>query len=260
MTLVNRFADKVEALKRYIRIVGVTQTIEFLVRGRSEMEVSVQWEGSPNPIWLRAGTTDIGTFVQIFIDEEYDLPYELGPNRPVAIIDAGANIGLSSIWFASRFPGARIVAVEPERANYELLVKNVVELPNVTPVNAAVWSHSGTLWIDDPGEGTWGFRTREVDDAANGAGTTPCVTIADLISEHELGSVDLLKLDIEGAEKEVLSSPEEWIGKIGAIVIELHDRFKSGCARAFYDAVGEFPIEHTRGEHVLVARVSQSGR
>jgi hypothetical protein len=74
------------------------------------------------------------------------------------------------------------------------------------------------------------------------------------MSKHDLSWVDLLKVDIEGAEKEVFSSPDEWIGSVSAIAIELHDRLKMGCSRSFYAAVTAFPIEQRRGENVFVAR------
>ena len=59
--------------------------------------------------------------------------YDFAVDRPSVIIDAGANIGLASIWFASKFPEARILAIEPEKSNYELLVRNVEPLHHVTP-------------------------------------------------------------------------------------------------------------------------------
>ena len=74
------------------------------------------------------------------------------------------------------------------------------------------------------------------------------------MSEYDLKWVDLLKVDIEGAEKEVFGSPDEWIGSVGAIAIELHDRFKPGCSRSFFAAVTAFPVEQTCGENVFVAR------
>ena len=95
-----------------------------------------------------------------------------------------------------------------------------------------------------------GVQTRELADLPHSAESVPCLSLADLISEYDLGWIDLLKVDIEGAEKEVFSSPSEWIGSVGAIAIELHDRFKTGCARSFYAAVSDFPVEQTMGENV----------
>ena len=247
---------KLARAKDYVAIIGLFSTVQWvfarhaglLVKTRS---VETRWKGSPHPIWLRSGTSDMNTFLQVLVDEEYDFPV----NRPAAIIDAGANIGLASIWFASKYPDARIIAVEPEKSNFDVLTRNVAPLPNVTPVHAALWSHPGTLAVDDPNdEGAWAFQTREFADSPSPVQTVPCLTVTELISEYDLKWIDLFKIDIEGAEKEVFDSPDEWIGSVGAIAIELHDRFKAGCSRSFYAAITAFPVERRRGENVFVAR------
>jgi hypothetical protein len=74
------------------------------------------------------------------------------------------------------------------------------------------------------------------------------------MSDYEVDRVNLLKLDIEGSEKEVFSNARPWIDRVDAISIELHDRFKPGCTRAFFGAVTDFPIELRRGEKILVIR------
>jgi hypothetical protein len=66
--------------------------------------------------------------------------------------------------------------------------------------------------------------------------------------------IDLLKLDIEGSEKEVLSDSDSWIRHVSAISMELHDRFIPGCSRAFFNAISDFSIELRRGEKILVSR------
>ena len=251
MSLIGRAMRKQKEVKEHFLVLGPYDTARYLFARQPGVLVAARWEGAPHPIWLRAGTSDIPTFLMVLDGAEYDVAVE----RPSVIIDAGANIGLASIWFASRFPEARILAVEPEKSNYDLLVRNVEPYSNVTPIHAAVWTHRGTLAIDDPRqEGAWAFQTRELADSLHPVENVPCLSLADLISDYGLGWVDLLKVDIEGAEKEVFSSPGEWIGSIGAIAIELHDRFKTGCARSFYAAVVDFPVEQNLGENVFVAR------
>jgi hypothetical protein len=80
------------------------------------------------------------------------------------------------------------------------------------------------------------------------------VTLTDVMRDHGLEKIDLLKLDIEGCEKEIFENSDPWIENVQAICLELHDRFKAGCSRAFYKAVDDFPIELRRGEDVLVTR------
>ena len=247
---------KLVQAKDYVATIGLFNTVQWVFarhtrRPVETRSVETRWKGSPHPIWLRSGTSDMNTFLQVLGDEGYDFPV----NQPAAIIDAGANIGLASIWFASKYPNARIIAVEPEKSNFDLLERNVAPFPNVTAVHAALWCHPGTLAVDDPNdEGAWAFQTRELADSPSSVQTVPCLTVSELMSEYDLKWVDLLKIDIEGAEKEVFDSPDEWIGSVGAIAIELHDHLKAGCSRSFYVATTEFPVEQMRGETVFVAR------
>jgi Methyltransferase FkbM domain len=84
------------------------------------------------------------------------------------------------------------------------------------------------------------------------------ITVADVIRDYNLDRIDLLKVDIEGSEKEAFADPGSWIALVDAICMEFHDRFKAGCSRSFFKAVEDFPVESWRGENVLVARQRSS--
>ena len=172
------------------------------------------------------------------------------------IFDCGAHVGFTSIWFATRYPHARIIAVEPEGSNYDLLVQNVTPFSNVTAVQAALWSHSGVVAIDDPGSGTWGFQPTRLERVAHPVATVESLTVNDVMDRFGFEHVDLLKIDIEGAENEVFSDTgaTKWIDSVGVIEVELHDRFRPGCSRAFFSRVGDFGVEITRGMNTFVAR------
>jgi hypothetical protein len=72
--------------------------------------------------------------------------------------------------------------------------------------------------------------------------------------DHQLESIDILKIDIEGAEKEVFADSTAWLGRVRAIIIELHDRLKPGCSRSFYNGSNGFDHEQYRGESVFLWR------
>jgi FkbM family methyltransferase len=199
---------------------------------------------------LRLGTTDVSVYRQVMVDQEYEFNLI---KQPRVIIDAGAHIGLASIWFATRYPNALIVAIEPEPGNFELLAANTASYPNVHALRAALWSTDSDVDLLDPGWGTWGFRIGEASRSKDGR-VVPGVTIASLMGQYGLTHIDLLKVDIEGAEIEVFSNCSSWIENVDGIVAELHDRFRPGCSRAFFHAVKEFPSEHWKGENVFVAR------
>lgn len=183
--------------------------------------------GTRAPVWLRARSSDIECFCQIFVHGELDVPV---PGQPRYVIDAGANIGLASVWLANRYPGATIDALEVDSANAALLRRNVGAYPNVSVVQQGLWSHACTLKILNPEAESWAFR---VGEAASGdpAGFS-ALSVGDLLSRRQRDRVDLLKIDIEGAEKEVFDASAAWIGRVGTLFVELHDRFKPGCSAA----------------------------
>jgi FkbM family methyltransferase len=215
--------------------------------------------GSKTKVLLRLGSSDISVFNGIFRWQEYGWELERAPRT---IVDGGAYIGLSAIYFTLRYPGVRVIAVEASEENFRLLVRNTSAFPNVEPVNAALWPRPGSLVLTDPGTGLWGLQVADAgtqdnaarEDAGESADSVRAITIPEIISDHQLERIDLLKVDIEGSEKELFAAPAPWLGQVDAICVELHDWFKAGCSRSFFAAVEDFSVEAWRGENVLVAR------
>jgi len=215
--------------------------------------------GSDLQLLVRLGTPDIIVFNDVYHGKENDWNFEVAPKT---IMDGGAYTGLSTAYFAARYPGAKIMAIEPSEDNFALLKRNVSKLENVYPLNAALWSESGSLVLTDPGRDYWGLTVQESDTDAGpdqpnsliSPTKVDALSISDLMNDYEVDRLNLLKLDIEGSEKEIFSDAHPWIDRVDAISIELHDRFKPGCARAFFGAVAEFPTELRRGEKILVIR------
>lgn len=234
--------------KRYARagLTGFYWTLHGKLTG-SQRLVTVRGPGIRFPFRIRVPSTDEPTYEEVFNRPDYRFD---ALRAPAVIVDAGANVGLTSILFANRFPGARILAIEPERGNYELLERNVEPYRNVTPIRAALWSENGTVSLVDPGNGSWGFMT---EAGADGERVKAC-TLDAVMREHGVERVDVLKVDIEGAEAEVFADPSAWIDRVDSIVIELHDRFKEGCGRAFRAASAGFDREWMSGNSVYVSR------
>jgi FkbM family methyltransferase len=201
------------------------------------------------PLTVRLGTVDLNTYVEVISNREYDFGYR----DPLVIIDAGAHIGFASVWFAQMFPDATIIAIEMEPDNFELLVANTKRYPNVHPLHAALWSSTGRVAVEDPGIGSWGFRAAEEP-----AGTVPAVTVSSVMKAFGLDHIDILKVDIEGAELRVFHESAAWIDKVDSVVAELHDHYLPGCSRAFFGALTGFTDERWRGENVFVARPGTS--
>jgi FkbM family methyltransferase len=166
---------------------------------------------------------------QVFADQDYALDalkrgaelraaYERIA-RPL-IVDAGANIGASAVYFSLFYPRAHVVAVEPERGNFELLERNTRGL-DVDARLAGIAAAAGTAALVDPGEGDWGYRTV----AAAAGGTVNMLSMSSLVSEEQVrgGEPFIAKIDIEGAEAELFSADTAWIDAFPLLIVELHD-------------------------------------
>jgi len=226
------------------------------------------------PLYLRARTTDVSLCREIFLNNAYDsdffespqvTPHAAPPAMPQVIIDAGANVGLSAVFYANRFPDARIIAIEPEPSNYEMLKKNTAPYPNITTVHAALWKENGALRLLDTGGGNTTFQVDEINQlsATEERGVVRAVTLEKLMEQFGIAYIDYLKMDVEGAEKEIFEHAAPWIDRVGTIAVELHDGMRSGCSESVRQAAKGFPYQWRRGEITYFARkerVAQSNR
>lgn len=184
---------------------------------------------------IRKNTTDNLVFRSVFIFKEFKLPIKI---KPKFIIDGGAYTGLSSLYYSSKYPNAKIFAVEPEESNFEILEKQTKKIHNITRIKAGLWYKDAFLKIVNGKTGKWDFTVKEIPKCE------PCsiktVTIDDLLKRSGFNEIDILKLDIEGSEKELFSKNyNSWINKVNIIVMELHDWMKEGCAQALYSAIDQ---------------------
>jgi FkbM family methyltransferase len=169
------------------------------------------------PLFARPGTSDLQCFQAVFGRRQQDIDLDFEPRL---IFDLGANVGYTAIDLALQYPNATIVAVEPEPTNAHILRLNTAAFPQVEVVEAGVWPRSAELAVEDVGNDRWGFQVREV---GAGEGDVRAVTVPELIEQVGARSVDLLKLDIEGAEHELLNENTEWLERVRTVLIEFHE-------------------------------------
>ena len=148
------------------------------------------------------------------------------------IVDGGANVGYASLFLADLVPEADLVAVEPGEATYEALRANVASEPRVTPVRGALWSHGDGVRL---GEGTAGSWSASVSEG----GTTPSFRLASIVEAIPNARLLILKLDVEGAEAEVLRDAAPLLAEVPCIMVEPHDFMGEGRASLapLYEAV-----------------------
>ena len=205
---------------------------------------------------------------QIFVDLQYSLSTlrrgvdlraftakrEAAGFRPL-IVDCGANIGATTLYFSTHIPNATVIAIEPERSNFELLVKNMADRANTKTVYAAISSVAGRAHIVDAGIGNWGYRTEFVDDQNSGTDSVPCITMREIYASHSVGFFPLIvKIDIEGAERDLFAAHTEWVSCTPLIIIELHDWLmpKAGTSRSFLQCVASLDRDFVHiGENIF---------
>jgi FkbM family methyltransferase len=137
------------------------------------------------------------------------------------ILDCGANVGLASLFFKRRFPGARVTAYEADPALCALAGANVRAngASDVEVVHAAVWTSSGHVTFRCEGSDS-GMIESLPGAVAGQSRTVPSVRLRDVLAAEP---IDLLKLDIEGAEDVVLDDCAPVLDRVGAIVMDLHE-------------------------------------
>lgn len=181
---------------------------------------------------------------EIFSQHHYYL--ELEKPNPV-IIDAGAHIGLSTFYFKRLFPDSLIIALEPNPKSYALLKKNLEanQIHRVLPLNLALWPLNQIItFYSDPSADSWWSNTRtQLTSATSATHTQTFSAQTTTLKELTQGigeKIDLLKLDVEGAEWDILFTSLDHFTHIDHYVIEYHP-FPS---RNLNDFCTSFPNSH----------------
>ena len=167
---------------------------------RTPQKLGLSFEGKPFDLWME-DRTGIAAFEEVFIRGEYavDIP------PPRTIIDAGANIGIASIYFCLRYPSARVYAVEPNPDVLETLKKNLKVFPRASVHQCAFTDKDGTidLHIHPTSSIASSLSARTKGGRIV---SVPSRTFDTFRNEQGIGTVDLFKFDIEGAEDRMLRS------------------------------------------------------
>lgn len=178
-------------------------------------------------LYLRNKFYDTSIFSQIFIYEELNFSLT---SEPKTILDCGANIGLATLYFKFKYPGTRIISVEPESSNFEMLKKNTGPYTGIDLIKKGIWNKTCDLYLIDNGEGHASFRVSEIDPQKNVVGQIEAIGINEIFEKFNLDSIDLLKMDIEGSEYPCFNTENiSWVNKTSCIAIEIHEHMYPGC-------------------------------
>ena len=190
---------------------------------------------------------DVLTFAEFFSKQHQIIPPELPPLDPVVVYDLGANIGAASLFLAAHHPGARFYGFEPLPENHEICARNYQNLPQSRVFAWAVGSRSGSApfrYIEND------MRAGRLSGAIPGATETSTkrvdveiVSIADLVTVKGLEPPDFIKIDVEGAELEVLTGLGEHADRVKWMLVETHGpELLASCLRWMLD--NGFNVRH----------------
>lgn len=201
----NRHKDKIGISKRNF--------LRFKKFGRNE-KLILETEFQQNAFEITSPYWFLHSLDEIYVQEVYR--YVSREKAPV-ILDCGANIGLSVLYFKKLYPAARITAFEADPKIYGTLQKNLStrQLQDVELVNAAVWVNNAAIEFES--DGTLGGKIDTEHHGKNGV-EVRAIRLRDYLQQP----IDFLKIDIEGAEYEVLKDCRDLLGNANNLFIEYH--------------------------------------
>jgi FkbM family methyltransferase len=224
-----RLTSDLASYREYMR---VRQATEHTSEGETEVELNI---GRLNgrPVWIREGTADVDTVWDVFI-HRYHLPPAYVQRRGVHLIwDLGANIGLTMADMAVEFPDARIIGVELDADNAALARRNFEPWDNHAElIEAAAWPEDGETWYHRWPGATSGYYAHEPTPGEEPQGPVVATLSLNTLLERTGGPVQFVKMDVEGAERELLTRNTEWAEQVGCIKVEVHgDYTVDDCVR-----------------------------
>lgn len=175
---------------------------------------------------LRWNTSDVLVFRQIILKEELKPVVEYFDKtgkKPTAIVDAGANIGLTSLYFSSFFPNAKVICVEPNEENSKMLEINLFPF-NYQFLKKGLW-HKQTYLNETLSDSAWGIQVVEVNKEH--VGKIESITLSEIFDNYNLRRIDYLKMDIEGAEEKIFYEDpliDNVLDRVTCISIEAHSK------------------------------------
>ncbi|HRN54957.1 MAG TPA: FkbM family methyltransferase [Agriterribacter sp.] len=221
-------------ISSFIRLLINTKKYRYAKNATGYSSIPVPYHlrlnGKRKTVFLRTYTGDIEIFYEVFWRKVYRsaTQYEC---KPRVVVDLGANTGMASLFFSVYHPTAVLYVVEADKYNMEVLLRNLspeIEEGSVKALHAAVYNEDTTVYMQVKEKAYNTAISREVTGMPVRA-----MRMDTLCTLFELDKIDLLKIDIEGAEAALFSENTGWLDKVNMIVTEIHD----ALYRSAYEAV-----------------------
>lgn len=245
--------SRVKYIVKHIKKIGAFATLNYFIQRitvAKNVLIKVTVPGLLSPVLLRNKTYDINIFYQIFIAEELLFDFKGDINT---IMDCGANIGLSTLYFRRKFPAAKIISIEPENNNYALLQKNTGGYSDIICINTGVYGSDCNLVLVDIGEGEASYRVMESAGHYKVIDNISCRGIDSLVNEYNLTGINILKMDIEGSEYACMfSSQIDWLKKTNYLLIEIHENMHPGMTNDIHKILPSGSTVSYNGEYTII--------
>lgn len=165
---------------------------------------------------------DAFTHSEVFAHRYYQLPLR---SAPATILDLGANIGLSAVYFARLFPNSRLACVEPVADNLRLLVRNL-KLNGIKAevIAAAVDAKDGVV-VMERGARDYGHKVAEPASSPASLFEVTGISVPSIMRRMGWSRIGLVKMDIEGHEKALFAHACEWLHDVDTLCMEYHHHF-----------------------------------
>jgi FkbM family methyltransferase len=181
--------------------------------------------------------SDESVLQEVFLDEQYRV---LHPESVRVVVDLGGNVGFSAVYFAMRFPEAKIFVLEPDPVAFRRLLVNVAAFPRIRAFQLAAAAENGTLTLHSSAGSTMSSslyrRSQHV-----GSVQVAAVALDEFLLREGIDAVDILKFDIEGAEFDVLRSAR-CLDRVGLLLGEVHEDLMSATWEQFRGLLDDFEL------------------
>ena len=207
--------------------------------------------------------SDLSVIDEFFVDKMYRSADQLIADCRQPILDIGAHIGMFPLYASILNPNIKIIALEPEPKNYKLLKENLKQnhCKNVLTKQKAIIHTNETTADLYLSEDNHNHSTIKIINKSTKKLRVPAITLEKLIVQNKLNKIGLLKMDIEGAEFEIIKNMDQgtW-SKIQNMVIEYHESEQSkspdleNIIRSHGFSVEHFPNQFDKRFGLLVCR------
>ncbi len=253
-----QFSRNLEKMGVIFRENGIAKLFYFLYMklNRNSKPQEIRFLGKN--IWVRPGTPDLNVAHTCLSGEFHLLSTSIDTTQHGIIIDAGGYIGTAAIALADIFPNAHVISLEPSDDNFAILQKNVADHSRITAFHVALVSQNqtGPLRLRDRGRGEWGFTIDS--DGSYGSDEVICtasaMTLSQVLEKFSATSALVVKMDIEGAERDILLKSDQWLPRTEVLFIELHPDMHSDILEIYESACSGRSNSRSEGEKFMSIR------